>query len=74
MSEHGDGAPGTVATTDVHPRLCCVFMILLPGVPGRAWSSACGDGPELRHRQTDLVNLYIRFATFWSWTSSKVAP
>jgi len=73
MSKHDGGAPGTVATANVHPHLCCVFVILLPGVPGRARSSVC-DGPELRHRQTDLVNLYIRFATFWSWTSSKVAP
>jgi hypothetical protein len=43
----------------VHPCLCCVFVILLPGVPGRARSSVC-DGPELRHGQTDVVNLYIR--------------
>jgi hypothetical protein len=32
----------------------------LPFLPGRARSSVC-DGPELRHRQTDVVNLYIRF-------------
>jgi hypothetical protein len=28
-------------------------------VPGRAPSSVC-DGPELRHRRRDVVNLYIR--------------
>ncbi len=32
----------------------------LPFLPGRALSSVC-DGPELCHRQTDVVNLYIRF-------------
>jgi hypothetical protein len=31
-----------------------------PGVPGRARSSVC-DGPKLRHGQTDVVNLYIRY-------------
>jgi hypothetical protein len=55
VSEHDGGAPGAAAAADaaaVHPSLCCVFVILLLGVPGRARSSVC-DGPELRHRHTD---------------------
>jgi hypothetical protein len=32
----------------------------LPFLPGRALSSVC-DGPELRHRRTDVVNLYITY-------------
>ncbi len=51
MSEHDGGAPNTAAAAAVHPYLCCVFVILLPGVPGRARSSFC-DGPELRHGRT----------------------
>ncbi len=43
MSEHGGGAPGAVAAAAVHPYLCCVFVILLLGVPGWARSSVC-DG------------------------------
>jgi hypothetical protein len=31
-----------------------------PGVPGRARLAGC-DEPELRHKRTDVVNLYIRF-------------
>ncbi len=29
-------------------------------MPGRVQSSVC-DGPKLHHRQTDVVNLYIRY-------------
>jgi hypothetical protein len=57
VSKHDGGAPDAAATTAVHPCLCCVFVILLPGVPGRA-RSAISDGAK---SQTDVVNLYIRF-------------
>jgi len=33
-----------------------------PRMPGRARSAFC-DRPELRHKQTDVMNLYIRFYT-----------
>jgi len=58
MSEHGGGAPGAAATAAVHPCLCCVFVILLSGVPGWARSSFC-DGPELRHRRTHRCSEFI---------------
>jgi len=45
-----------------------------PGVPGRARSSFC-DGPKLRHRQTDVVNLYIRYKTSGCpWPKATVKP
>jgi hypothetical protein len=34
-------------------------------LPGRALSSVC-DGPKLRHRQTDVVNSYIRLYNSWN--------
>jgi hypothetical protein len=36
VSEHDSGAPGAATAATVHPCLCCVFMILLSGVPGGA--------------------------------------
>jgi len=71
VSKHCGGAPGAAAAAAVHPYLSCIFVILcnelnflLPGVPGRARSAVC-DGPELRHRQTEVVNLYIRFHSWF---------
>ncbi len=68
MSEHGGGAPGAAAAAAVHPCLCCVFVILLPGVPG--WANKTGFADELKriivvsdrrtHARTDYLNLYIR--------------
>ncbi len=58
MLEHSGGAPSATAAVAMHPCLCCVFVILLPRVPGRARSVVC-DGPELRHRQTDRRNEFI---------------
>jgi len=54
MSEHGGGAPGATAVRAVHPCLCCVFVILLPGMSGWARSAVC-DGPELHHRRSEFI-------------------
>jgi hypothetical protein len=59
VSEHGGGAPGAATAAALHPCLCCVFMILFSGMSGRARSAVC-DGVRVRHRQTNVMNLYIR--------------
>jgi hypothetical protein len=72
VSEHDGGAPSTVAATAVHPCFCCVFMILLSGVPGRARLAVC-DGPELRHRRSEFIYKIHYVRPWWSSGPSQIA-